>query len=431
MKNRSRNFKRVVFPLINSKKKFFSNVSSVAKSDDSKPDSGVEFESKPNVSKNEDSQRGGSKSAKKCSKSPILKTNVENQQQNVTVGRQSVMRNRLMACMEKLEKLSKRLDDASDAAIQENPNSNSSSSDHLQRKTNGKKEAFLPDEGISLMVEFGNEDGFLNRKPFRKAEWKNITQDLSKEYEAFATGSLSSGYSSASSGSPVKMEENAIPSYFHGIVQQPRGFVYQQNYDDDIRTKNSHVLSAWSTSSVEENNFYQSNGWFYFPQMMPERMLAQSDYNAAPLSYYPQPGMVCHQLGQMSFEEASENEQEFEIDYQRPRFRYRSFRYRNGERTAVPLGGVGYNHDAADLQAGTDRRSVALLPTSGLSFDEADEEVDDSASKQGYQSAPSLSEQPIYEFPSGHIEQSCMCSDCILARMSSQLLPAENSVYSQ
>lgn len=37
--------------------------------------------------------------------------------------------------------------------------------------------------------------------------------------------------------------------------------------------------------------------------------------------------------------------------------------------------------------------------------------------------------EPIYEFPSGHIESSCMCNDCILARESCQMRPTQAVSY--
>lgn len=121
---------------------------------------------------------------------------------------------------------------------------------------------------------------------------------------------------------------------------------------------------------------------------------------------------------------------------------YGSFRYRNGQRTIT-------------TPANTRRKMVRFSQTVHQRVETEESEMEDSTSiikdceddasdptadsdmiythPQHYSSTghhysknqQSYMPEPIYEFPSGHIESSCMCEDCILARGSCQMQPTQ------
>lgn len=131
--------------------------------------------------------------------------------------------------------------------------------------------------------------------------------------------------------------------------------------------------------------------------------------------------------------------------------KYPSFRYRNGEKTVlIP--------PSAESRR---RKTVRFSKTVNQRVEHCDSEVEDSTSvikgcsgeenydipsawkaqdPQKQQLVPAVENkavnacgpvsEPIYEFPTGHIENSCMCSDCQLARSSCQLqVPALYPYY--
>ena len=276
------------------------------------------------------------------------------------------------------------------------------------------------DDGIDPWDQTGNKNDH-SKLPVG-SNCDGYAQPYCQEYEAFGSDGSSSGYSSA--GSPAILPEN-----------QPLSFVYyqQQRSTEGNGMENIYFSSAGSTSSVEETDLYQSYGWFNIlqgPQM--EQIPPSPVYNTAHLSYYPQSGAFSHQFATQPDHNLIEtNQQRLEgTGQERSAFRhYRSFRYRNGERTAIPLGGVTCGYKNHEFDSLADGENLTPLDAANLSLHvESDEGMDVATPTKPTPSA-SLSEQPIYEFPSGHIERSCMCSDCILARMSCQLTPAENSVY--
>ena len=276
------------------------------------------------------------------------------------------------------------------------------------------------DDGIDLWDQLEKENE-CSKLPVG-SDCDGFTQPYCQEYEAFGSDGSSSGYSSA--GSPAILPENQPLSFAYSQQQHPTGGYGMENI---------YFSSAGSTSSVEETDLYQSYGWFnilYGPQT--EQIPPSPVYNTAHLSYYPQSGAFSHQFATQPDHNLIEtNQQRLEVTGQeRSAFRhYRSFRYRNGERTAVPLGGVKCGYTDHDFESLADEENFTPLDSAHLpSHGESVKGMDEATPTKSSPSA-SLSEQPIYEFPSGHIERSCMCSDCILARMSCQLTPAENSVY--
>nr|XP_039255504.1 LOW QUALITY PROTEIN: GATA zinc finger domain-containing protein 7-like [Styela clava] len=139
---------------------------------------------------------------------------------------------------------------------------------------------------------------------------------------------------------------------------------------------------------------------------------------------------------------------------------YGSFRYRNGQMTVTASGNTNRK-----------RKTVRFSQTVRQRVETEESEVEDSTSviKGGADETPNAAKngdesqdltenseiymwprqppvkmeevcqenkaqqktvhEPIYEFPSGHIESSCMCSDCILARGSCQMQPAQTVAY--
>jgi len=270
--------------------------------------------------------------------------------------------------------------------------------------------------------------------------------------------------------------ENAGPHY--------NGYDYGNQYP-------SHIPSGYPTgyesedpygyasytyppSSLFEEELQQRNGWFYLPsgQQQPHHFPTDTHHaQPYPTSYdfsYPYTATTCEQAYpsrrygtlQDSFLDptapasplaaaisqtcaASSRPDSYRTDVKK----YGSFRYRDGEKTVVT--------PSVDSRR---RKTVRFSQTVNQRVETSESEMEDSTSlikgcsgeencglpsawkarnetempsgdRQATDARAALS-QPIYEFPAGHIENSCMCSDCILARQSCQLqTPASYAYY--
>lgn len=130
---------------------------------------------------------------------------------------------------------------------------------------------------------------------------------------------------------------------------------------------------------------------------------------------------------------------------------YRSFRYRNGQRTITTPGTSNRKmvrfsqtvHQRVETEESEMKDSTSIIndcdgdasdATRIHSGERTDSEmiyahpqqrsIPDTGQRYS-QTQQNYMPEPIYEFPAGHIESSCMCEDCILARSSCQMQPAQ------
>ena len=264
----------------------------------------------------------------------------------------------------------------------------------------------------------------------------------SSDNSSIAQQSISSGYYSENSSLcnpscpslyypyPLRSLRSYGPSLYHqrGFSQTPENYGYNPE---------SSYYHPESVSSQDEHLY--NEGWIYLPFRSNEEPIYHYNVFQDP---YPEEDLYSSSSPQLGSPECSAASPQWKENHEAGDFlknseikAFGSFRYRNGEQTIV------------GSQSGSSGKRVRFSKTVKKGKDcEAEVEKETSqnetcdmrnhqstfspqSSAEESSSPLTLSQQPIYEFPSGHIEQSCMCSDCILARQSSQLKPAVSFAY--
>nr|CAB3260923.1 uncharacterized protein LOC100176283 [Phallusia mammillata] len=320
---------------------------------------------------------------------------------------------------------------------------------------------------------YGNESSNVNSKRHLRSE------SMSSGYSSGSGGAqapqLQHNYP-AHPGYPDD-HDSVMSLYSAGGGEPYPGYEYdQQGYVQEYPQENPYGYGAYAypPSSVYEEEMHQQNGWFFIPsslQPMPYSPAASQDFsiqsqmpqqyhstdNFAQYPCYPNQGNDTWHSRYGALNESFMDPQinasplaqaiqstcaetlSCDTDVSKSDVKkYGSFRYRNGQKTVmIP--------QSAESRR---RKTVRFSKTVNQRVEHCDSEVEDSTSvikgctgEENYdiptawkaQTQPLVSAdgppatacgsvtEPIYEFPTGHIENSCMCSDCQLARKSCQL----------
>ncbi|CAK8685244.1 unnamed protein product [Clavelina lepadiformis] len=319
-----------------------------------------------------------------------------------------------------------------------------------------------------------------------------------KQHSHIRSDSMSSGYSSGSSGTHGYFQQYEVAphqpyisrgNYNVNTLSGNRNSMPMYGHKNEVEDIYGYGSFGYASSSVYDEDLNEVNGWFYLPssahnqvQLYPEEYPTHGEYSAQHGIYatqntsYPayhqghNPHFATDQLSHWQHGErygplsdrfldpsagmsplaaaisnnyAESTSSISSIGSKPDRGKYGSFRCRNGMVTAV-VPPNGYNRrrktvrfsqtvkqrvetessemkDSTSNIKGYSAESPYDVPSSQPAYDGSEENLIDAEG--------SLCEQPIYEFPSGHIESSCMCSDCILARGSCQLQSTKNLMY--
>ena len=278
--------------------------------------------------------------------------------------------------------------------------------------------------------------------------WKDAAL-LSQGQQKRGCESLSSGYSSASSEvQSLNWYQQQFPSVcFNKSYYYPSFIATDTQYPDCIYRFEQGYQNFYAPASIVSSGVFEE-GMQYDSGSYQEYQAADSDYspqlsNGIDLQFASD--AFCHPTAQFySFSNMASttgfDPYTFDTSFEKQELKkFGSFRCRNGERTAVVVGSenrkrktVRFSKTVEEKTNGEKTGKEVASPTSEEKEEaESDDFPSDHShdSDSGQREAYNPTHPPIYEFPTGHIETSCMCSDCILARGSCQLQAAENFVY--